>query len=74
MTKPRKGSEFLAWFEEQHGTRQMAGEYDTRTDEELEEAIRQGAMAQRLWIQRQLWDARKQSALYAWCAREKATR
>lgn len=67
----RKGdSAFLAWFEEQHGTRHQAGEYDSRTDAQLEKAMMQGEVARRIWMQRQQWDARRQSALYAWCARD----
>ena len=67
----RKGdSAFLAWFEAQHGTRHQAGEYDSRTDAQLEDAMMQGEAARRIWMQRQQWDARRQSALYAWCARD----
>ena len=70
LRRGKTGGSFIDWFEKQHGTRHQAGDYDARTDAELEEAITQGAVAKRIWMQRQQWDARRQSALYAWCARD----
>lgn len=66
MTK----SDFDKWFVEQHGTRHAAGDYDSRTDFDLQDAIKDGRAAEAALRGRQLWDARKQSALYAWVARD----
>lgn len=63
-------STFLTWFEEQHGKR----EKDTaQTDEMLREQAMAGEKAQTELLRRTEWDARYQSALYAWQAAGGAT-
>ena len=56
-------SQFLEWFEKQHGKRPAAGNVDDVT---LRQMILTGEGAGRELYLRQLYDARKQSALYAW--------
>jgi hypothetical protein len=60
-------SEFAIWFERQHGRRdRQGGHTDKRTDEELSRLIIAGGGARDELNRRKLWDARRESALYAW--------
>lgn len=58
-------SAFLTWFEEQHGKREKS---TAQTDEMLREQAMAGERAQTELLRRTEWDARYQSALYAWQA------
>jgi len=55
-------SPFRDWFTEQHGNRS----YDKRDDELLKHAVKAGEWAREELARRAEWDARYQSALYAW--------
>lgn len=63
MTDPPK---FREWFEAQHGKRPGAAKID---DAELAERVNWGRAAERLLARRLEWDARFESALYAWQAK-----
>lgn len=63
-------SSFMEWFVAQHGKRTDSG-MDDYSDHLLQSFISRGQLAESVLTQRQLWDARQQSALYAWQAREK---
>jgi hypothetical protein len=63
-------SAFETWFTAQHGPRNASG-LQTRTDEELKDMVQAGKVAERALAARERWDAREESALYAWQAREK---
>jgi hypothetical protein len=65
-----KKSAFEQWFVAQHGKRPARG----GTDEELTVHILLGCGAERELQARRLYDARKQSALYAWTAKDKPER
>jgi hypothetical protein len=58
-------SEFLKWFEAQHGKRQGC----IQLDYELKQAIKTGETCKAELERRLLWDEKLQSALYAWTAR-----
>lgn len=62
-------SDFAEWFEAQHGPR---GNHAFRrlTDDQLSESVAAGLSARQELDRRQRWDAQRQSALYAWQARE----
>ena len=60
---------FNTWFLEQHGKRPGAAV----TDKVLENAIRAGRDAETVLAQRTLWDALRQSALYAWQVKKDET-
>ena len=62
-----KKSAFLSWFRAQHGHRPALG----GTDLELLAKIMQGSRAQMELRDRNTYDARLQSALYAWTAKDK---
>jgi len=64
-------SEFETWFVAQHGARDKSG-MQSSDDQRLRELIYQGKIAERVLACRELWDEKRQSALYAWCARESA--
>lgn len=61
-------SKFDAWFEAQHGKRPGW----TESDESLQTAVRRGERARDTLDRQREWDARRESALYAWQARERA--
>lgn len=63
-------SEFLAWFIAQHGPRE-SGLMTGRSDEQLASIVDAAKLAADDLARRKEWDARQQSALYAWQAREK---
>lgn len=63
-------SDFSEWFKAQHGPRErgvMAGYSERR----LRDEIQRGKIAAAELEARSLWDEKRQSALYAWQAREK---
>ena len=62
-----KKSAFLSWFEAQHGPRTTR----TDSDDTLELIMVAGNMAQCEIAKRRTYDARLQSALYAWTAKDK---
>jgi hypothetical protein len=62
-----KKSAFEQWFVAQHGKRPARG----GTDEELMAHVLMGQSAERELYARKNYDARKQSALYAWTAKDK---
>ena len=62
-----KKSAFLSWFRSQHGKRPVIG----GTDSDLITAIMAGSRAQQELRDRNTYDARLQSALYAWTAKDK---
>jgi hypothetical protein len=70
-------SEFLAWFEAQHGKRMPdrvpEGSMMRMSDDELKDAIFAGKSAADILAAREKWDARKESALYAWQASSNRT-
>ena len=55
-------SKFDKWFRAQHGRRPGLNS----PDEELAGLVRSGQVAERILALRKEWDARYQSALYAW--------
>ena len=55
-------SKFGEWFRAQHGARPGG----IVTDEALLERVRAGQLAEGILASREKWDARFQSALYAW--------
>ena len=59
-------SEFREWFQAQHGKRPGGG----TSDEVLRAQVSRGRSAADLLAARAEWDARWQSALYAWQARD----
>ena len=59
-------SAFETWFIEQHGRRTNSAV--SRTDAQLRELIHAGEEAARELRRRNEWDARHESALYAWQA------
>ena len=61
-------SAFQEWFEAQHGKRPGKNEPD---DVSLRLLVINGKRAEQILHERQLYDARKNSALYAWQARER---
>jgi hypothetical protein len=62
-------SKFLTWFIEQHGDRDNSG-MPYHTDQQLRDLVHAGKVAERVLSCRELWDEKRQSALYAWTARE----
>jgi len=62
-------SEFADWFSAQHGPRQSSDPF-SKTDAELSEVIKAGRIAAAELDARRLWDEKRQSALYAWTARD----
>jgi hypothetical protein len=63
----RTGSAFHSWFEAQHGQRPtMRG----LSDYELEEMVKDGKRAQCVRDSQREYDARLESALYAWTAKD----
>ena len=63
-TSARSCSPFLAWFEDQHGKRP----HPYGNDDELQRDIDRGVVARELLAACRIYDARRQSALYAWTA------
>ena len=59
-------SEFTEWFEAQHGKRPGSPKI---TDAKLREQEYDGLRAEAMLRRREEWDARFESALYAWQAR-----
>ena len=57
-------SAFAEWFVAQHGQRNKTH----LSDRELHHAIEAGKAAERQLADRELWDQKEQSALYAWAA------
>ena len=64
-------SAFETWFIEQHGHRSNSA--ISPTDDQLRDMVHSGEQAARELKRRNDWDARKESALYAWQAREVTT-
>ena len=65
-------SEFDKWFEAQHGPRCVFALADLN-DHDLHDKIQSGRLAEQVLRLRELWDAKRTSALYAWnAAKEKA--
>jgi hypothetical protein len=62
-------SKFETWFIAQHGMRK-APELRTLSDEDLITSIQCAKTAKQELQRRKQWDARWESALYAWQARE----
>lgn len=60
-------SEFMEWFVAQHKTRTDSG-MPNHTDEDLRQMSQTGRIAERILACRELWDNKKNSALYAWQA------
>jgi hypothetical protein len=69
MKKQR--SEFRTWFVAKHGQRPNIG---NTTDEELRRMTLLGEGAARELYNRKLYDARLESALYAWTAKDQHIR
>jgi len=63
-------SEFMAWFVAQHKPRTDSG-MPNHTDQQLRDMVQAGRVADRVLAFRELWDDKRQSALYAWTARDK---
>lgn len=61
------GLAFRAWFEAQHGKRPNTGNV---TDEKLREMVLLGERAGQEIYARKIYDAKWQSALYAWKAKD----
>lgn len=62
--------DFALWFEAQHGKRMPdrvpPGSMLRMSDNELRDAIHAGKAATEILAGREKWDARRESALYAW--------
>ena len=56
---------FAVWFEAQHMHR-MASGMPTHSDQQLRDMVQAGRVADRVLACRELWDEKRQSALYAW--------
>lgn len=67
-----KTSDFHSWFVAQHGPRVYLSSSDT--DEHLRQRIHAGLTAGRELKRRVEWDARYESALYAWSAMSRETK
>jgi hypothetical protein len=65
-----KKSAFEKWFVAQHGHRPSKG----GADSDLLTQVLIGRVAEKELQSRRLYDARKQSALYAWTAKDKPER
>ena len=63
-------SEFMEWFVAQHKPRNDSG-MPNHTDQQLRDMVQAGRVADRVLACRELWDEKRQSALYAWTARDK---
>ena len=63
-------SEFMEWFVAQHKPRTDSG-MPKHSDQQLRDMVQAGRVAERVLACRELWDDKKQSALYAWTARDK---
>jgi len=61
-------SEFLSWFTAQHGPR--CKNFCADLDQALADQVLAADLARAELEGRKLWDEKKQSALYAWCARD----
>lgn len=61
-------SEFLEWFVAQHKPRTDSG-MPHHTDQQLRDLVHSGQAAARVLACREMWDEKRQSALYAWTAR-----
>ena len=62
-------SKFAKWFEAQHGKREKDGPIGSvvnMTDGELQDIAGLGVAAAAELHRREQWDARRESALYAW--------
>jgi hypothetical protein len=60
---------FADWFTAQHGERSSKTSAHVR-DDELTIMIERGQAARAELARRELWDEKRQSALYAWQARD----
>lgn len=67
MSAPK---EFRGWFVAQHGERASRNSAHV-TDDDLAIMIQRGKEAQAELTRRELWDEKRQSALYAWNASPK---
>ncbi len=65
--RPAPCSAFRAWFEAQHGKRPNTG---NMTDDKLRKMMLLGEGAGREMYSRKIYDAKWQSALYAWTAKD----
>ena len=65
--KTRTMATFSDWFEQQHGKREK--NRPDISDEELEDEVNRGQAAAAELHRRNAWDARRESALYAWQAK-----
>lgn len=65
-TKPSVKSRFVEWFTAQHGKRNK--ELDHLSDQDLKHIIANGQLAARVLAQREMYDEKETSALYAWTA------
>ena len=60
---------FSDWFVQQHGPRQRSGNvggHYSMTDDEFREMKARGELATSELQRRELWDAKRTAALYAW--------
>jgi hypothetical protein len=64
-------SAFETWFIEQHGARENR-DRGNRCDMELQSMVTTGKHAEIELARRELWDEKRQSALYAWTASKEA--
>lgn len=64
-------SEFAEWFSLQHKPRTDSG-MPNHSDRQLRDMVQAGRVAERVLACRELWDEKRQAALYAWQARDKA--
>lgn len=65
-------SEFMDWFVAQHGPRE-SGLMTGRSDAQLASIVDAAKLAADDLARRKEWDARLQSALYAWQAKKEPT-
>ena len=63
-------SEFAKWFKAQHGPRE-SGLLAGHSEQMLRDEVHRGKVAAAELEARRLWDENRQSALYAWTARDK---
>lgn len=62
-------SEFADWFKAQHGPRE-SGLLAGHSEQILRDEVQRGKIAAAELEARRLWDEKRQSALYAWTAKE----
>ena len=67
MNNKAVSDSFAVWFEAQHMHRKASG-MPMHSDQQLQSMVQAGRVADRVLACRELWDDKRQAALYAWNA------